>query len=1029
MKINYTYITLRFCLSLLILMMNLQSYAQTDPLRLKLDSIFEYVDKSQIPTGFLEEYGAEFANLKTYNGVLTDSNVVNAMAWHYIYASIYSGNIYGTNTLPTPENNYSIFNNVAVANPNINPVTIMALNYSSIKSYAVDNNLLSVSNSRFYDVTGRPESPYQLNTVFAAAPFYETDNDGGLSLLFKQNLFINTTGKTVSNIQVDFNNGNGFVTANWDNPISYTYTDTGSKRLTFKLNFTDATNFQCYSTVNIIQVSGGSFRYQPTTATTPFNPTNNNHRGGDITVQYSVNNTSPTNNRKFQKPFIVVEGFDMHDAAPLLMPDGYDYIDFLDEINLVNFNSNSFNHNLDNIGSYDLIFLNYRDGTDDILRNALLLEEVINWVNNNKDAGALQNVVMGISMGGLVSRYCLAKMTKENHNPQTRLLITHDSPHRGANIPLGMQYLLNDFANKNILGRQLQDWIPLLKQAVILQLRPATMQQLIVRDNPSTRALEYNTFLANGGLYRQMVTFGPSDPQPAYRFIATSQGSQCGIPVMPPSTLIAQASGFVKYGFIAHAFSTKFSGEVSVNALPNGTASQRITYFKLQQKNRFLWIPFTQTLMHFEHYSPSGILGYDGAPAGTQPLSRGTGVGNMPPSYFSFGNLFVFQIVANFDGLQLQPDFSFVPTVSALDEDNITATSLYAPHVGALYAPPGNANALQGYVAQELTTINGIQKNNISHTDFTARNARWMYNEMETISQPTTNCEDYCTGYTISGPANLCSSSVYSVEGLVPGSTITWSASAPSRVQFSCATCAQTTITRLYSGVITLTATITSNCPPFSITLTKAVTVGAPDQNSLYGIFSTEGYSNYLQDFNCLKTYTFPGMYSGDISLTDPITTSFTWTFVSKYPSTATVSIGGSTDGRNMTVTVKPQGAKVVYRLTRTNSCGSHSHDYTFIANGFCAIEDQGMLVQEENLRLAPNPSTGTFNVLLQSNDRNKGIKMIVIRNKFGAEMKRMAYNGSSKALNINIQNLPMDVYSVEVFDGTKWRVEKIIKQ
>ncbi len=61
---------------------NFGAQAQVDSLRTTLDNIFLHVDKSQVPTGFLDEYGAQFANLKTYNGILTDSNIVNAMAWH-----------------------------------------------------------------------------------------------------------------------------------------------------------------------------------------------------------------------------------------------------------------------------------------------------------------------------------------------------------------------------------------------------------------------------------------------------------------------------------------------------------------------------------------------------------------------------------------------------------------------------------------------------------------------------------------------------------------------------------------------------------------------------------------------------------------------------------------------------------------------------------------------------------------------------------------------------------------------------------
>ena len=82
-------------LSLLLMFVSLQTRAQIDSLRLNLDNVFAHIDKSQIPTGFLNEYGAQFANLKTFNGALTDSNnTTDAMAWHYIYASVYSSKIY-----------------------------------------------------------------------------------------------------------------------------------------------------------------------------------------------------------------------------------------------------------------------------------------------------------------------------------------------------------------------------------------------------------------------------------------------------------------------------------------------------------------------------------------------------------------------------------------------------------------------------------------------------------------------------------------------------------------------------------------------------------------------------------------------------------------------------------------------------------------------------------------------------------------------------------------------------------------------
>jgi hypothetical protein len=75
-------------LILFILFISTNSNAQTgDPLRDKLDSIFYNIDKSQIPSGYLQEYGAEFTALHRYNGMPTDSNVINNLdLFRFIYA-------------------------------------------------------------------------------------------------------------------------------------------------------------------------------------------------------------------------------------------------------------------------------------------------------------------------------------------------------------------------------------------------------------------------------------------------------------------------------------------------------------------------------------------------------------------------------------------------------------------------------------------------------------------------------------------------------------------------------------------------------------------------------------------------------------------------------------------------------------------------------------------------------------------------------------------------------------------------------
>src|SRR5690606_13123572 len=51
------------------------------------------------------------------------------------------------------------------------------------------------------------------------------------------------------------------------------------------------------------------------------------------------------------------------------------------------------------------------------------------------------NVVLGQSMGGVIARWALRDMEDKGQNHQTRLFISYDAPHQGANVPQGYQHL------------------------------------------------------------------------------------------------------------------------------------------------------------------------------------------------------------------------------------------------------------------------------------------------------------------------------------------------------------------------------------------------------------------------------------------------------------------------------------------------------------------------------------------------------------------------------------------------------------
>lgn len=85
-------------------------------------------------------------------------------------------------------------------------------------------------------------------------------------------------------------------------------------------------------------------------------------------------------------------------------------------------------------GDYDIIYLDFSDGAALIQHNAMVLVELLEWMNqfNNRSLDAQENIVVGASMGGQVARFALAWMEQQGLCHNTKLYVSIDSPHRGG---------------------------------------------------------------------------------------------------------------------------------------------------------------------------------------------------------------------------------------------------------------------------------------------------------------------------------------------------------------------------------------------------------------------------------------------------------------------------------------------------------------------------------------------------------------------------------------------------------------------
>lgn len=128
----------------------------------------------------------------------------------------------------------------------------------------------------------------------------------------------------------------------------------------------------------------------------------------------------------WDQPLLVVEGFD-----PSNVKDIWRYYALSPE----------FFETLRGLGR-DVLFLNFEDGGRDMALNADVLERTITMIH--EASGGRQLTVAGLSMGGVISRYALARA---EHNG-TPLPVSHflslDSPQQGAVVHAAFQRFLRD---------------------------------------------------------------------------------------------------------------------------------------------------------------------------------------------------------------------------------------------------------------------------------------------------------------------------------------------------------------------------------------------------------------------------------------------------------------------------------------------------------------------------------------------------------------------------------------------------------
>jgi hypothetical protein len=213
------------------------------------------------------------------------------------------------------------------------------------------------------------------------------------------------------------------------------------------------------------------------------------------------------------------------------------------------------------IDGYDIIIYRSKNSTESIIPNALNLVDFIKKINAEKTSDN-ELIIAGASMGGLVVRYALTYMEHNNIDHQTKLFISVDSPQEGANVPLGVQYMVK-YLNKDMLS-------------AVSKLK--SVENNILNSNAAKEMLLYHHSATNGSTAKcagNRITFLDELNKIGYfpkqcRTIALSMGSGNATPqgFSDGAELLRKDPKISALGPVAVPVE-RITWEISVRAVPN----------------------------------------------------------------------------------------------------------------------------------------------------------------------------------------------------------------------------------------------------------------------------------------------------------------------------------------------------------------------------------------------------------------------------------------------------------------------------
>ena len=411
---------------------------------------YELLDTNNYPNGVLYNRSAGISKIKYMDGNFPDATI-NFSDWMSMYLETKSS-MRKSNNLDSIQNLFNKITKTYTKNfastevPTI-PIGILLYDYYQIRETTLDSNLITIINENQFDEVGNA-NVFTKKRYFAIAPLMETlYGDTAIFYIDPSFLFTNLDIENLE-INVDFGDGQGLrpVTLGQEYKISYSSLRSGGPdpcpqiEIYFNLLITISDN-SSFINVDEVEVATLLGHFCPDILEPYVDPdkvitysTTSNLNQEIISAKIGVwyNCFTPG---VLRKPIIYLTGFN-----PAHFNNIYTYYTI--------YNKNNLLEKLRNEG-FDIIIATPENGVDFTVNNSQLFEMVLNDINSTKtiNNNFHENILVGVSAGTFSTRSLLNKFEYDHLNSNftlpfhnTRLYISYEGEHQGANIPLGDQH-------------------------------------------------------------------------------------------------------------------------------------------------------------------------------------------------------------------------------------------------------------------------------------------------------------------------------------------------------------------------------------------------------------------------------------------------------------------------------------------------------------------------------------------------------------------------------------------------------------